>query len=66
MKSTDPRNVGKYVGLSVLLPVSTLIGYGMGYGLDYMFGTHWLRFVFMVFGIAAGFIELLKELGDGS
>lgn len=66
MKSTDPRGVGKYAGLAVLLPVSTFIGFGMGYGIDYLFGTTWIRYVFLVLGAASGFIELIKELGDGT
>ena len=66
MKSTDPRNVGKYAGLAMLLPISTFVGFGIGYGLDYLFHTNWLRFVFMALGTVSGFIELIKELGDGT
>jgi F0F1-type ATP synthase assembly protein I len=46
-----------------LLPISTGIGYAMGYGLDHLFHTHWLRFLFLAIGTISGFISLLRELG---
>ncbi len=62
----DPDNqwqqLGKYLGLAFLLPLCTLIGYVMGHLLDKAFGTHFLTFTFIVFGIIAGFLELLREL----
>jgi F0F1-type ATP synthase assembly protein I len=54
--------VGKYTGLAFVLPVSTLVGYVMGYLLDKLFHTHFLYLVFMALGIAAGFIELFRSL----
>ena len=63
-KDNTLRDVGKYVGLAFLLPISTLVGYGMGYGLDRLFHTKFLTFPFMILGIAAGFIELIKELNQ--
>jgi F0F1-type ATP synthase assembly protein I len=58
--------IGKYMGLTLLLPISTGVGFGMGYGLDVLFHTAWLRWVFLGLGTVAGFIELLRDLGDGS
>ncbi len=62
----DPDNqwqqLGKYLGLAFLLPLCTLIGYVIGYLLDKAFGTHFLTLPFIVFGIIAGFLELLREL----
>lgn len=53
------------VGLNLV--ISTVIGGIMGYGLDYAmdkwFHVHtspWLLFVFTIFGIVAGFIDLMK------
>jgi F0F1-type ATP synthase assembly protein I len=34
----------------------------MGYGLDKLFHTTWIRFVFLALGSVAGFIELIREL----
>jgi F0F1-type ATP synthase assembly protein I len=65
MAKLDPTNtsgIGKYAGLALLLPISTFVGFGMGYGLDRLFHTGWLRFVFLGLGTIAGFIELLRDL----
>lgn len=60
--SSTSRSVGKYAGMAFLLPVSTFVGFGMGYGLDLFFHTGWLRYVFLVLGTVSGFIELIREL----
>ncbi len=62
MNSNSGGNIGKYTSLALLLPISTGVGYAMGYGLDYLFHTHWLRIVFLVLGTVSGFISLLREL----
>ncbi len=47
------------VGLNFV--VSIFVGLGIGYFLDRRFGTSpWLTLIFLVFGIAAGFLELWK------
>ena len=53
---------GKYYGLAFLLPVSMLVGYLIGYGLDKAFRTTFLRVVFLLIGVASGMIELVREL----
>lgn len=58
--------VGKYLGVAFLLPISTAVGYGMGYLLDKLFHTHFLWAIFGLFGVAAGFIELFRELDQDS
>ncbi len=45
----------------MLLPVSALVGYGMGYGLDKLFHTTYLHYVFLVLGIVAGMVEAIRE-----
>jgi F0F1-type ATP synthase assembly protein I len=67
MPKPDPTGlsgVGKYLGSAIILPIATLVGYGMGYGLDALFHTSWLRYVFLVLGTIAGFIELIKDLSE--
>ena len=63
-----PGNVyqqfGKYYGLAFLLPVSMAVGYGIGYGLDKVFHTAFLKVVFLLLGIAAGIIELVRDLSQ--
>ncbi len=56
--------VGKYLGSALLLPIATFVGYGMGYGLDALFHTAWLRYVFAALGTVAGVIELIKDLSE--
>ena len=62
MDPSSTRDIGKYTSLALLLPLSTLIGYGMGYGIDMLFHTGWIRYVFLVLGTVSGFISLLREL----
>ncbi|MGI8988782.1 MAG: AtpZ/AtpI family protein [Bryobacteraceae bacterium] len=66
----DTGKIGKYMELALLLPISSMIGYAMGYGLDKLFHTHFLYIVFLFLGIAAGIIQLIRELqkdsADGS
>jgi len=54
--------VGEYTSLAIMLPASTAIGYLIGYGLDRLFHTHFLSIVFLLLGIAAGFIELIRQV----
>ena len=56
------QQVGKYLGLVFLLPCCMLVGYILGHYLDKAFGTSYLTLVFLLFGVAAGFIEVFREL----
>jgi F0F1-type ATP synthase assembly protein I len=55
--------VGRYLSIAMLLPAATVVGYLTGYGLDHLFHTRFLRIVCLILGIAAGFINLFRELG---
>jgi F0F1-type ATP synthase assembly protein I len=56
------REFGKYYTLAFLLPVSILVGFLIGYGLDKLFGTGFLKIIFLFLGVAAGIIEVIREL----
>ena len=63
--------VGEYTSLAVLLPACTVVGFVAGKLLDRLFGTHFLYIPFLILGIAAGFVQLVRQLmrdtrGDGS
>jgi len=62
--------VGEYTSLAFLLPAATFVGYLIGYLLDRAFHTHFLYIPFLILGIAAGFVQLIRQLlrdtrGDG-
>ena len=54
--------VGEYTALAFLLPAATLVGYFIGYLLDRAFHTHFLYMVFLILGIAAGFVQLIRQV----
>ncbi len=54
--------VGEYTSLAFMLPAATLIGYAIGYLLDRGFGTTFLKIVFLLLGIAAGFVQLIRRV----
>jgi F0F1-type ATP synthase assembly protein I len=62
------KEFGKYYTLAFLLPACVLVGYVIGYFLDKAFGISILKIVFLLLGVAAGIIEVIRELsaGDGS
>jgi hypothetical protein len=57
------RLMMRYIPVIGLLPASVFAGYAIGYGLDYAFSTTILRFVFMMLGVAAGIVQLIRILG---
>ena len=53
---------GEYTSLAFLLPAAAAVGYFMGTLLDRAFGTHFLYIVFLLLGIAAGFVQLIRQV----
>lgn len=60
------EQAGAYSGLAFLLPAATLVGYVIGYLLDKAFGTHFLYIPFLLLGIAAGIVQLIREVTKDS
>ena len=56
------QQFGKAYGAVFLVPAAVLIGFVMGYLLDKFFGTGFLKIIFLFLGLAAGMIELVREL----
>jgi F0F1-type ATP synthase assembly protein I len=54
--------VGEYTSLAFLLPAATFVGYAIGYLLDRLFHTHFLYILFLILGIAAGFVQLVRQV----
>ncbi len=54
------QQVSRYLEIGFLFPASTVAGLLVGYGLDRLFGTHFLYWVFMLVGIAGAFVQLVR------
>ena len=54
--------VGEYTTLAISLPVSVALGYFLGRLLDRWLGTSFLYIVFLLLGIAAGFVQLIRQV----
>ena len=52
------------LSVGMVFPVSIVIGYGIGYVLDKWFGTTSLKIVFLLFGIAAGFVSFFRMISQ--
>ena len=59
------QQLGKYYSVAFLLPASVLVGFAIGYGLDKWLGTGFLKIIFLFLGVAAGIIEVIRELSKG-
>jgi F0F1-type ATP synthase assembly protein I len=57
------RLMARYSPVIMLMPASAFAGYMIGYGLDYLFSTTFLQFVFLVLGVVSGIIQLIRILG---
>ena len=58
------RQLARLSTIGISLVAATAIGLLIGYGLDWLFGTKpWLTMVFVLFGIAAGFLNLFRDVG---
>ena len=61
-KDSLPVQLGKYYGMIFILPSAVLVGFGIGYALDKVFHTTFLKIIFLFLGVAAGVIDLFREL----
>jgi ATP synthase protein I len=50
----------RYSQLAFALPAATLVGWLIGAGLDRWLQTKWLYLAGIIFGIVAGFVELIR------
>jgi len=53
----------RYSPVIMLMPASAFAGYLIGYGLDYLFSTTFLQFVFLVLGVVPGIKKINRLLG---
>jgi F0F1-type ATP synthase assembly protein I len=57
------RLMARYSPIIMLMPASAFAGYILGYGLDYLFSTTFLRSIFLVLGVVSGIVQLIRILG---
>ena len=62
----EPKNknlwvqMASYAQLAIVFPAATVIGWLIGLALDRWLHTTWLYLVGLIFGILAGFVELIR------
>jgi F0F1-type ATP synthase assembly protein I len=56
------RQYARLAHLAFLLPVCCVVGYAIGFYLDRWLGTNFLFLIFLLLGIGAGIIQLVREL----
>lgn len=54
------RQVFEASTVGIHLVLCTFAGLAIGYGLDLLLGTWFLKFIFLVFGVMAGFKEVFR------
>ncbi len=52
----------RYTAIATMLPASIFAGYLIGTVLDKWLGTGYLKIVFLLLGVVAGFAQLIREL----
>ena len=58
------RQMAGFSTIGISMVAATAIGLAIGYGLDQLLSTRpWLMLLFTLFGIAAGFLNLFREVG---
>ncbi|HEX7551353.1 MAG TPA: AtpZ/AtpI family protein [Candidatus Methylomirabilis sp.] len=58
------RQLARLSTIGISLVAATAIGLAIGYGLDRWLETSpWMTMIFTLFGIAAGFLNLFRDLG---
>ena len=61
-KRVSFQQLSSLLGIGLVFPISIVIGYGIGYYLDRWLGTTYLKVVFLLFGIASGFVSFFRSV----
>lgn len=61
-RSLQQLNFALSVGM--VFPVSIVIGYVIGYFLDRWLGTTWLKILFLLIGVVAGFVNFVRMVSQ--
>ena len=52
----------RYGDMAMAIPFIALAGYGIGYGLDQLFGTTWIRAALLILFIVGAFAKLVIQV----
>jgi ATP synthase protein I len=63
-KRVSFQQLSSLLGIGLVFPLSIVIGYAIGYYLDRWLGTTYLKVVFLLFGIAAGFVSFFRSIAE--
>jgi ATP synthase protein I len=63
-KRVSFQQLSSLISIGMVFPISIVIGYGIGYYLDKWLGTMYLKVVFLLFGIASGFVSFFRSVAD--
>jgi len=61
-KRVSFQQLSSLIAVGMVFPISIVIGYGIGYYLDRWLGTTYLKVVFLLFGIASGFVSFFRSV----
>jgi len=54
-------SAGEYISLAFMLPAAVFVGYFLGTLLDRWLGTNFFYIVFLLLGIAAGLLQVVRK-----
>jgi ATP synthase protein I len=54
----------KLTQIAFVLPVSALVGWGLGLLLDRFFHQHWMYLAGLILGVIAGFVQILRMVAE--
>lgn len=63
-KRVSFQQLSSLISIGMVFPISIVIGYGIGYYLDQWLGTKYLKIVFLLFGIASGFVSFFRSIAN--
>jgi F0F1-type ATP synthase assembly protein I len=56
------KAIARYSAIGLMLPAATFVGWIIGALLDRWLHTTWLYLAGLIFGIAAGFVQLIRSV----
>jgi F0F1-type ATP synthase assembly protein I len=52
----------RYTALATQIPFTVMAGYGLGYGIDYLLGTTWIRVALLIVAIVGSLAGLVIQV----